>query len=530
MDYPKELYLQEALSYIPHILEILDRSPISKTYGCFDREFWHYKAKDFPSGMYEECVLTLALIYTTDFAGNVYFNNSRIKEYVMAGINFAKTSSRSNGSSDDYYPNEEALGATAFSLYACTEAYLLLDIKDNEIETFFKKRAQFIINKKESGILANHHALSALALYNVFLITKDTELKFHAEEKIQEVLSYQSSEGWFQEYEGCDPGYLTFTIDFLAKYLQKNPENVEIKSALEKAVHFCFLTIHPDGSYGGEYGSRNTSHFVPNGFEILARQFPEATYIRNMFLKSLADKTRSRIDDDRIFNHYIYNYLQAFLNHDNNLPNQERPHEYQKLFKHAGLFIRNKNDSFLICSIKKGGVFKLFQKETLITSDCGLILEKQNGKKIISQMWSAEPEFSISNEELVIEANFYNYSQVLPSPFKQLVFRMITLGLGRRFSRIIRVILQKILIVSKSSTATKLERRFSFQHGKVILTDTITTTEKNFTKIYVPTDFTAIYVATGQAFTTSTLMPWQNYSSETETLNKTGKLTIARNF
>jgi len=107
---------------------------------------------------------------------------------------------------------------------------------------------------------------------------------------------------------------------------------------------------------------------------------------------------------------------------------------------------------------------------------------------------------------------------------------MITLGLGRRFSRIIRVILQKILIVSKSSTATKLERRFSFQHGKVILTDTITTTEKNFTKIYVPTDFTAIYVATGQAFTTSTLMPWQNYSSETETLNKTGKLTIARNF
>lgn len=52
----KELFAREALAHIPKLLTLLDRNPHSPTYGCFDRNFWHYKIIDFPSGMAQEFV------------------------------------------------------------------------------------------------------------------------------------------------------------------------------------------------------------------------------------------------------------------------------------------------------------------------------------------------------------------------------------------------------------------------------------------------------------------------------------------
>ena len=39
-----------ALADIPKILTLQDRNPHSPTYGCFDRNYWHYKIIDFPRG------------------------------------------------------------------------------------------------------------------------------------------------------------------------------------------------------------------------------------------------------------------------------------------------------------------------------------------------------------------------------------------------------------------------------------------------------------------------------------------------
>ena len=50
-----------ALADIPKILTLQDRTPVSPTYGCFDRAYWHYRMMDFPCGMSQEFVLPLAL-------------------------------------------------------------------------------------------------------------------------------------------------------------------------------------------------------------------------------------------------------------------------------------------------------------------------------------------------------------------------------------------------------------------------------------------------------------------------------------
>ena len=124
-------------------------------------------------------------------------------------------------------------------------------------------------------------------------------------------LDWQSKEGWFQEYEGCDPGYHTLTIFCLAKIYQLKPD-VRLKEAITKAVEFAGHFIHPDGSYGGEYASRNTYNFFPHGFELAGRWLPDALRINDCFLQGLAAGLAASHSDDHIIGHHTWNYLLAW--------------------------------------------------------------------------------------------------------------------------------------------------------------------------------------------------------------------------
>ena len=94
----RDLFAQEALAQIPKILTLLDRHPHSPTYGCFDRNFWHYKTVDFPSGMVQELVLPLALVYNTKIPGNYFYRQPSIRDWVEAGILYAVKNANKNGS------------------------------------------------------------------------------------------------------------------------------------------------------------------------------------------------------------------------------------------------------------------------------------------------------------------------------------------------------------------------------------------------------------------------------------------------
>src|SRR4051794_36001228 len=157
-------FAREALAQIPKILTLQDRNAHSPTYGCFDRNFWHYKIIDFPSGMSQEFVWPLALALTSDLPGNPYFGQEVLGDWAKAGILYAARSAHSDGSCDDYFPFEKAGGAAAFSLLACVESYVLLGLHDDEILAFFRKRAGWLARHHESGRLTNHQALIVLCL------------------------------------------------------------------------------------------------------------------------------------------------------------------------------------------------------------------------------------------------------------------------------------------------------------------------------------------------------------------------------
>lgn len=106
----RERYVGEALPYIPKLLQLVDRNPYSPTYGCFDRSYWHYRTMDFPCGMYQEFVLPLALCFLNDYPGNKFYQKERLRELTIAGIKYANKSSHKDGTCDDYFPYERAMG------------------------------------------------------------------------------------------------------------------------------------------------------------------------------------------------------------------------------------------------------------------------------------------------------------------------------------------------------------------------------------------------------------------------------------
>ena len=92
----RDLFAREALALIPQLLTLQDRNPHSPTYGCFDRNYWHYKIIDFPSGMAGEFVWPLALAYSLDIPCNTYFQQPALRQWIEAGLRYAARSAHSD--------------------------------------------------------------------------------------------------------------------------------------------------------------------------------------------------------------------------------------------------------------------------------------------------------------------------------------------------------------------------------------------------------------------------------------------------
>lgn len=528
----RELYAHEALRQLPKLLGLVDRNPLSPTYGCFDRNYWHYKAIDFPSGMAETGVLPLALAYVHPFPGGErYYQQPRLGELAVAGIQFAARSAHRDGSCDDYYPFERALGAAAFSLYAATESCLLLSLQDQDLLAFLHRRGRWLLSHEETGRLSNHQALSALALYNVSLLTGERQFQAGSVKRIDRLLHWQSSEGWFWEYEGADPGYQTATIDFLAKYLAKSGDE-RLLEPLGRAVSFCQHFIHPDGSYGGGYGSRNTFHFFPAGFELLASKIPEAAAIASAFLEGVRQGRQAYAEDDRIFFHWVWDYLQAFLHCQRpalpapGLANRTRH------FPEARLYVREEPTRYVVTSLAKGGVLTLFEHGRRVYSDHGLIGQLEDGRVVVTQLID-DYEAHVGHEEISVEGTFGYAAGWRPSPWRMILFRLALLTVGRFTSNLIRRLLQRLLIVGKQEAPFHFRRTLRFGAGMTLIDEVWLSPEARaraprLRSLYAGTDHAAIYIAASRTFQESCLQPWTDYTSYLSTLQSTGSVRIER--
>ncbi len=551
----RDRYLTLALAQIPRLLGAVDRNPYHKTYGCFDRQFWHYRTASFASEMYQEAVLPLALVYCTPLPANCWQGEPRVRELAIAALRFAARHSHRDGSCDDYYPYERALGAAVFSLQAAARAYELLRLDNAEVRAWLVRRAVWIARHDESGRLANHHALAALGLTRVARITGDDRFRRDADERVRRVLAWQSSEGWFEEYGGADPGYQTVTIDALAK-LRQLTGDAALDEPLRRAVGFARLFLHADGSYAGEYGSRGTYHFYPHGFELLAGQSRDAAELADAFLHSMGNGKLAAFDDDRMYAHRLGNLIEAYLDWSATSPSNPSTDPVApalvagssngfRYLPHAGVLVLRASDASTIVSAARGGVFKHCRRGHRPQTDTGLIIETTDGRQAVSQghdltrqiLWhgdtSAPPDGPSAAAELTVSGLLRWARHETATPLKQAAFHLGMISVGRWGRGLVRQILQRRLIAPRKTCPIRLTRRFEFSGGaaetfRVIDQIELLDRRLRVRRMSFASDLQSAYTAAANAYQESVLTPWTELDAYVDELNRSRQVTIER--
>lgn len=528
----RDLLARAALAEIPKILTLQDRNRHSPTYGCFDRNYWQYRLIDFPSGMAQEFVLPLALAHVLDIPGNPFFGQPALREWVLAGIRFAARSAHPDGSCDDYFPHERAAGATAFSLLACLEAYRLLELDDAECRDFLARRADWLANHRESGRLSNHQALIALCLELAGDVLATGRWHAKAAERVDLVLSWQTVEGWFWEYEGCDPGYLTLTISVLAWLDDLRPDAAygdRLRDALIRAADFAAHFLHPDGTFGGEYGSRNTLNFFPHGFERLGRRHPPALAVNDGFFTALAAGKAPCYADDHIVGHHTWNYLLAWRDFCGDRPPPPPRADGRRWFPQAGLLTERRGGIELFAALNKGGVFKVFAEGRLVASDTQFSV-KSGGRNAVGHLIDRYA-IDLEDDEVRVRGTLGWAKHKSMTTANLMILRTVMAIGGRLFPNLIRQLLQRLLITGKSKAPFRFDRRFRWQAGALTVDDRLEADDWAAAEsVLLGCDQTSIYVVMSRTFQAGQMLDWLDLTERARGQRKGEALKLSRRF
>lgn len=485
----RHVYAQKAMAQIPRLLGNQDRNPYSPTYGCFHRDYWLDKTSDFPDAVRQFGVHALALVYRHDFPGNIYKGHPKILDWAVAGLDFWASIQHGEGSFDEFYPFERGwVGPTAFTTFTATEAFALLgsEIPDDvavRVRKAILRAARFIAaGESEEDHLANHHAMACLAVWKAYEAFGDPELKGGFEGLWRGFLTYHNPrEGWSREYDGVDPGYLSATVSFLAKIYRTKPDP-EIFEVLKQSVECCSYFVYPDGFYGGSTGSRNTVHFYPHGFEIMAGTLPLAASIADAMLKGLSEGklVPPEIMSDRYVFYRVPEYLQAYLDYAERpspstpLPFEQAP--FTRFLPDARVSIVSTEHHYIVSNLAKGGVVKVFDRRhgRLLLSDCGIIGGLEDGRLVTSQ-W-IDPKYTCEVSESGWEIT--GRLQVVPStrlftPLKHIIFRCALVLLGRipDLAHQLKGKIRKALILGQRAAPVRFRRRFSREDQAIRIVD-----------------------------------------------------------
>ena len=210
----------------------------------------------------------------------------------------------------------------------------------------------------------NHLAGAVAALVRWDKIKGDSKAIQKAEELLSRILEKQSTEGWFLEYEGADPGYQSLCTMYLSD-VHHNRTDWNLENNLRKSIRFLWHFAHPDGSFGGVYGSRNTRFFNPVGILALSDSIPEAAALASFMVKSV-DSNRvinlSSVDETNL-TPFFNAYCNASVVHEQYRSSSEISLPFQRWekqrihFPEAGIIIDAGESHYTIVNTHKGCYF-----------------------------------------------------------------------------------------------------------------------------------------------------------------------------
>jgi hypothetical protein len=484
---PGAPYLPLALKQVTRLLSSGDREPFSLTYGCFDRSFWAWKFTDFAGARFQETAYTLARLYRSE-TDNPLRAQPKALTWTRASMAFWRTLQHSDGSFDEAYPFEHSLAATAFTGFYVGEAFRLvsgeLAAKERDAlrGTFAHAGDWLCRNDEHHGVLSNHLAAAAAALTVIERITEDHRYGARAQHFLQRIYDRQSAEGWYDEYGGADPGYQTHGTFYLARIWQMT-QDATLLDSLARATTFLKHFIHPNGTLGGEYGSRNTEFYFPAGFEMLAPACADAAAIAHFMRPPIANAIPAGLAMMDRYNllPMLNNYLFADAASAAapaaraGLPCEQ---EGEWHFADAGLLVRSTASYYAVVGLSKGGVVKLYDRRTgqPAASDCGYWARLGDKRVVSSQSLSRPARASVAGGRLELDAEFVQINQRVMTPWLFMAFRLFSLTFGRSQAiadRIKRVLVD-VLVRRRRPVPMALRRTITLEPSQVIVEDVLT--------------------------------------------------------
>ena len=490
---------------------MFDSDRTSTSYGMGDRYYWAWGLIDFGNGTFQGAAHGMARLWQA----GLWLYATPEKQFI-ARINTlfegTKALTRKDGSLEEAFPNEGSYCVTALVAFdlLCT-----LDLLDCVIDNAQRSQWQAIVAPmiaylkradETHAIISNHLATAVAALLRWHRLTSDDLAENKAHELLNRIVKHQSEEGWFKEYEGADPGYQTLCTYYLADVHQQRPD-LGLQEPLRRSIQYLWYFAHPDGSFGGLYGSRSTRFYYPAGIAALATEIPEAAALANYMAGSIKQHrvvTLSAIDAPNLipmFNAYAWAAaISVQNNHDSanhsalTLPCQET--QPQRIsFPLSGIRIDRGTEHYTIINTHKGGVVYHYSYGQLPLIDAGVVIKNQKGQLGSTQAFAPTNKVTENGEQLEITAPIVAMPKQLPGPFQFLILRLFSLSLFRSATlrEWIKQQLVKLLITRRNCWPIQIQRRIVL--GKTVQIEDSYNLSAGYQRINQPGAFVPIHMA-----------------------------------
>jgi len=502
------IYLKEVQQNLPRLLALMDTDRTSRSYGVGDRYYWAWGLIDFGNATFQGVAHGMARLWRSGL-WPYPAPKEQFFERIDALFSGAEVLTRSDGSLEEAFPNEGSYCVTALVAF---DLLCALDQLDAEIDENRRRRWRKIIQPmigylikadETHALISNHLATAVAALVRWHRLTADSASERKASQLLDEILKHQSDEGWFREYEGADPGYQSLCTYYLADVHQQRPD-WSLLTPLKKSFEFLWHFAHPDGSFGGLYGSRNTRFYYPAGVLALAQESLHAASLANFMASSISQQrvvTLSTMDEPNLipmFNAYCW---AAQLENERVgdaevtlLPSQTTE-SFRSHFPDAGIWIDAGPEHYTVINTHKGGVVAHFPKSTSAMIDAGVVIRNPKGQQGSTQAFNLQNIVKLEGDTLIIEAKFVPMPKRLTNPLQFIVLRLFCMTFFR--FRILREwtkqALVYLLISPSKQWPVKNKRRINFGHRLVISDES--PLPAGYVRLENPGDFVSIHMA-----------------------------------
>jgi len=471
-----------ATRVLPRILTQVCRDPGSPFFGAWDRNWWHYKIRDFPSIILQQGGYALHL--AADCQPTPSSSNA-LRQLAAASARFWNQRAIRHGAFEEYYPYEQGYPPLAFSTLAMAKLARDGVIDPTEIRPGLAIAARQLIDRFEPQAV-NQQVAGTAAAAMIHKVCPDLIDPSALSSLIDRTLATQHDEGWFPEYDGPDLGYLTVTMDCLWDLFDATGDT-RIPDALHRATEFIAWFTDAPPHRAGMHNSRNTDYFVPYALARLAQtpgsiQVTARRVFDTLFHNAASPGHFLNPTDDRYWCHYIGAsvFRTLTLSSNSGWDLQSRP-ACPPPFESAPLppppshrpgsgHIRlSAGTSNTLVSTRKGGIFSHCPSDGAETSDFGWMV-RNGGAEWVTHWWSDSWKVETSGDRVLIQGPLVPHSEHASSPLKHAILRAGSFLLGRHLIRI----LKRLLIFKKPATDLHFRREISFDSTRLTVRDEIT--------------------------------------------------------